>query len=450
MRDHPGNVRYRNFVEALRHECVKAPKPDKPLFAKIIVASIRGLTPPGRFLRKGEEKMGQNTGLWYEIGDKNAIAKTSQALREGATEIRKKSGIIKDVNEPLQYKSCSQSATGVISIGSTSNSHDCIKTDGNFLTNESMNIINSAISVAEDAIHLGNTRTNSMKDNGDPIYISSTSIDEVPRSEQNFNESHISRQFMDRDEDMLEEWNFDDTHRRDSLIDENGLEEWGTFRTHNRTHRAFDSLDRSVYVSEDSFKSASSLASQRPHTSVKSVSFRQSVDEKIPEGQQDLLSRDLNKKSSISLPSILEKIDSEIDHRLKEISLASNDYNSFAKGSKDRSGMIPRKPRFGSLSLSHSSDAKQRLLLCSTLSVESKMSICSIFSSNDMHDSDSRIVHNYVDTLIEHEREKVKNAIAARGDETEKLTDEDFLSLYTSDISEMVNSIRSMNSGIYS
>lgn len=91
VRDHPGNVRYRYFVDSLKDQCIAAAKQEKPLFARIIVARIRGLVPPGRFLRKGDETLGQDEELWYDIGDKNAISKTSQALREGATEIRKKS-----------------------------------------------------------------------------------------------------------------------------------------------------------------------------------------------------------------------------------------------------------------------------------------------------------------------------------------------------------------------
>jgi len=48
-----------------------------------IVSAIRAQDPPGNFLEQDHE-----TGLWNDIGNKRAIEKTSQALREGAS-IRK-------------------------------------------------------------------------------------------------------------------------------------------------------------------------------------------------------------------------------------------------------------------------------------------------------------------------------------------------------------------------
>lgn len=61
---------------------VACPKPQKGKYSRIIVDEIyiRG----GRFLK-------QNTTdkLWYDIGDKKALDKTRQALREGAPELLK-------------------------------------------------------------------------------------------------------------------------------------------------------------------------------------------------------------------------------------------------------------------------------------------------------------------------------------------------------------------------
>ena len=58
------------------------PKPEKPMFAKLIYEHIRALNPPGRFLKKkgGEE-------IWEDIGEKKALDKTRQALREDADKI---------------------------------------------------------------------------------------------------------------------------------------------------------------------------------------------------------------------------------------------------------------------------------------------------------------------------------------------------------------------------
>lgn len=87
-RDHPGNGQFRSFVKALKEECVVSHKSDKPRFAGVIVGRIRFLQPPGRFLKLGCRAKGQDPRLWYEIGDKEAIRKTRQALREEAKQIR--------------------------------------------------------------------------------------------------------------------------------------------------------------------------------------------------------------------------------------------------------------------------------------------------------------------------------------------------------------------------
>lgn len=79
---HPGNIHFQTLVKSVKHRYVAAPKSDKPQFANAIVHNVRSLNPPGRFL-----KQEPNSGLWYDIGDKKALTKTRQALREGAPEI---------------------------------------------------------------------------------------------------------------------------------------------------------------------------------------------------------------------------------------------------------------------------------------------------------------------------------------------------------------------------
>lgn len=49
----------------------------------MIVHALRCSDPPARFLRKDEK-----TGKWYDIGDKKAAEKASQALREKTPEER--------------------------------------------------------------------------------------------------------------------------------------------------------------------------------------------------------------------------------------------------------------------------------------------------------------------------------------------------------------------------
>ena len=53
--------------------------------SRSIVKLVRNMSdPPGRFLEKDV-----TTGLWNDVGDKKAIEKTSQALRDGAATLRK-------------------------------------------------------------------------------------------------------------------------------------------------------------------------------------------------------------------------------------------------------------------------------------------------------------------------------------------------------------------------
>ena len=81
---HPGNIFFRSLVRTRQEEYLRASKRDKANVAKEIVDLIRNQEPPGRFLKKVSEK----SNTWAEIGDRKAREKTSQALREGAPELR--------------------------------------------------------------------------------------------------------------------------------------------------------------------------------------------------------------------------------------------------------------------------------------------------------------------------------------------------------------------------
>jgi hypothetical protein len=61
--------------------------------SRSIVEAVRSLDPPGRFLDKDPD-----TGLWYDIGHKKAVEKTSQALRDGAAMLR--SQLNQDLDDP--------------------------------------------------------------------------------------------------------------------------------------------------------------------------------------------------------------------------------------------------------------------------------------------------------------------------------------------------------------
>jgi 3-oxoacyl-[acyl-carrier-protein] synthase III len=58
---------------------------EKAHVAARLVAQVRGMNPPGRFLKEDSD----NAGMFLEIGDQKAWKKAGQALREDAPEIRK-------------------------------------------------------------------------------------------------------------------------------------------------------------------------------------------------------------------------------------------------------------------------------------------------------------------------------------------------------------------------
>ena len=78
VNSHAGNLRFRTYVYAQREEYARTPKNKKPIFARLIVNTIRNdLVPPGRFLIQDK-----STKLWSDVGDRKAWDKTRQALRD--------------------------------------------------------------------------------------------------------------------------------------------------------------------------------------------------------------------------------------------------------------------------------------------------------------------------------------------------------------------------------
>jgi len=94
---HPGNLAYRKLVnlnKGLYATCLKA---EKLRISKSIVSAIREVK--GRFLEREDGKISTsldekdengNPVTWRDIGDRRAIEKTSQALREGQPKLLKK------------------------------------------------------------------------------------------------------------------------------------------------------------------------------------------------------------------------------------------------------------------------------------------------------------------------------------------------------------------------
>jgi hypothetical protein len=72
---------------------VTSTKRQKMSISRSIVDAVRSLDPPGRFLEKEV-----SSGVWFDIGDKKAVEKTSQALRDGAAGLRKQ--LSEDLTDP--------------------------------------------------------------------------------------------------------------------------------------------------------------------------------------------------------------------------------------------------------------------------------------------------------------------------------------------------------------
>ena len=87
---HPGNISYRKIVNSNKQAYIKSMKNDKLRLSKSIVAAIRETG--GRFLERVSpyNKDEDGTPVAYrDIGDRRAIEKTSQALREGQPKLKK-------------------------------------------------------------------------------------------------------------------------------------------------------------------------------------------------------------------------------------------------------------------------------------------------------------------------------------------------------------------------
>jgi hypothetical protein len=78
---HAGNQTYRKLVSLNKGLYITCLKTEKLKISRSIVAAIR--EKKGRFLEKDGK-----SGTWYDIGDKKAVEKTSQALREGQPKLR--------------------------------------------------------------------------------------------------------------------------------------------------------------------------------------------------------------------------------------------------------------------------------------------------------------------------------------------------------------------------
>eukprot|EP00543_Licmophora_paradoxa_P001960 CAMPEP_0202456980 /NCGR_PEP_ID=MMETSP1360-20130828/14109_1 /ASSEMBLY_ACC=CAM_ASM_000848 /TAXON_ID=515479 /ORGANISM="Licmophora paradoxa, Strain CCMP2313" /LENGTH=329 /DNA_ID=CAMNT_0049076943 /DNA_START=89 /DNA_END=1078 /DNA_ORIENTATION=+ len=87
INSHSGNKTFREFVRERKNSYnLASSKSDKARVAKEVMNRVHSLNPPGRFLQR--DGSGAGGGWWVEIDEVKALAKTSQALREGAPSIR--------------------------------------------------------------------------------------------------------------------------------------------------------------------------------------------------------------------------------------------------------------------------------------------------------------------------------------------------------------------------
>lgn len=85
---HVGNVQFREWVRVRKNDYNLAQsKVAKAQVAKEVIALVLNQNPPGRFLSKDPSSVGSQ-GWWIELDEEKIMAKTSQALREGAPQIR--------------------------------------------------------------------------------------------------------------------------------------------------------------------------------------------------------------------------------------------------------------------------------------------------------------------------------------------------------------------------
>ena len=98
---HIGNQRFRELVQEYQQAYLVAKVLDKSAIAATVVETIASRNPPGRFLRvaDGVKIGGKNESNWFQISDRDALDKTSQALRERAPEVRRRLGCLSPKQE---------------------------------------------------------------------------------------------------------------------------------------------------------------------------------------------------------------------------------------------------------------------------------------------------------------------------------------------------------------
>lgn len=102
INSHPGNKAYREWVR-LRKEAynLAVSKKEKTEVAMQVLRQVKQQDPPGRFLQKDPTAVRSGGHWWVEIDDSKALAKTTQALREGASRIRESHHLHGEANQQI-------------------------------------------------------------------------------------------------------------------------------------------------------------------------------------------------------------------------------------------------------------------------------------------------------------------------------------------------------------
>ena len=89
INSHVGNQHFREWVQVRREAYNLArSKAEKARIATEVMDLVRNQNPPGRFLQRDQSSSSMGVTWWVEVDEAKAMAKTSQALREGAPSIR--------------------------------------------------------------------------------------------------------------------------------------------------------------------------------------------------------------------------------------------------------------------------------------------------------------------------------------------------------------------------
>jgi hypothetical protein len=156
---HPGNKRFRNWIGARKEAYnLASNKQDKANVSMEVLNLVRKQNPPGRFLAKEENaNFGPGvivgvTGYWLEVDENKAIAKTSQALREGAPKIKAQHGVSAPASRsrPSSAELVSQVRDNAAETGV---SHDLGNPSAKRHKSNSVPVPNSAASPSQRFIH---------------------------------------------------------------------------------------------------------------------------------------------------------------------------------------------------------------------------------------------------------------------------------------------------------